>query len=148
MLMKRGWGLWECWAAAERPAPMEAREDDGEGRLAAEHVVNLGHLVDDLVHGGEGEGHHAGADDGAEACACSADGGSHVGGLGDGADADALFAELGDQGGQGAEAATEVEYLGVAPHLLAEGFDGGLGVGQFWHGLFPLTPGSGVRGRL
>ena len=129
-------GVLGCGGAAGTDG---GAEDDGEGRLAAEHVVNLGHLVDDLVHGGEGEGHHAGADDGAEACAGSADGGSHVGGLGDGADADALLAEFGDQGGQGAESAAEVEHLGVAAHLFAEGFDGGLGVGQFRHDVF-LTP--------
>ena len=45
-----------------RGGPSSARrraEHQGEGGLSAEHVVNFGHLVHDLIHGGKGEGHHA-----------------------------------------------------------------------------------------
>ena len=81
-------------------------EHQGEWRLPAEHVVNLGHLVHYLVHGGEREGHHAGADYGAETAARRADARAHVGLLRDGAGPHPLLSELGDQRGQRTMVAT------------------------------------------
>ena len=106
---------------------------DGEGCLPAEHVVDLRHLVDDLVHGGEGKGHHPWADDRAEAATRRADAGADVGFLGDGADADALLAKLRDEACQCPQAAAEVEHLLIPPHLLAKGFHQGFRIGDLSH---------------
>src|SRR5262249_18257888 len=54
-------------------------EDDGERCLASEHVVDLRHLVDNLVHGGEGKRHHSRADNGPEPTAGGPDTGTHIG---------------------------------------------------------------------
>jgi hypothetical protein len=59
-------------------------EHQGEGGLSAEHVVNLGHLVDYLIHGSKSEGHHARADDRAKPAARNSDTGADVGLFGNG----------------------------------------------------------------
>ena len=76
------------------PAAGRGAEHQRKGRLAAEHIVDLGHLVHDLVHGGEGEGHHARADDGPEAAARRAYTRADVGFLGYGRGPQPLDAEL------------------------------------------------------
>src|SRR6266508_4963459 len=93
---------------------------DGEGRLSAEHVVDLRHLIDDLVHGGEGKGHHPWADDRTEAATGRTDAGADIGFLGDGANTYTLLTKLRDEAGKGSQAAAEVEYLCISPHLLAK----------------------------
>ncbi|MEE9146044.1 MAG: hypothetical protein V3U27_01435 [Candidatus Tectomicrobia bacterium] len=59
-------------------SPGGGSEDDGEDGLAAKHVVDLRHLVHDLVHGGKGKGHHPRAHNGAEAATCSTDAGADI----------------------------------------------------------------------
>ena len=43
--------LWLCWAAADSPAPPAVVIVSGSVAVAAEHVLHLGRLVDDLVDG-------------------------------------------------------------------------------------------------
>ena len=41
---------WECWAALPPGAPLLRADDQRHRRLAAEHVAQLGGLVDDRLH--------------------------------------------------------------------------------------------------
>ena len=113
-------------------------EDQRELGLPPEHVMDLGHLVDDLVHGGKGEGHEPGADYGPETAAGSSNARPHVGVFGDGTDPDPFRAELGYEAFQGTQAAAQVEDRFVAAHFFPEGFQEGLYVGNLAHPLaFP-----------
>ena len=49
MWVKIGYRHCECCAAARKPAPYMVRITSGVDRLAAEHVTELGGLVEDLV---------------------------------------------------------------------------------------------------
>ena len=56
--------------------PSSARRcpDNQGGRgLSAKHAMNLGHLVNSLIHGGKGEGHHTRAYDCTKTTACRFD---------------------------------------------------------------------------
>src|SRR4051794_21449036 len=106
---------------------------DREGCLSSEHVVDLCHLVDDLVHGGEGKSHQPRTDNRAEAATSRADAGPDIGFLRDRADAYALLTKLRDEAGQGSQAAAEVEYLCISPHLLAKGFHQSFSIGDLSH---------------
>ena len=99
--------------------------------------MDFRHLVHYLVHGGEGKGHHARADDGPEATARRADARADVGFLGDGRGPQPLDAELGHQPGQRPQVAADVKHLVVPAHFLTERFHYRFGVGYLSHGLHP-----------
>ena len=114
-------------AAAPDGCPIK----DREGHLAAEHVVDLRGLVDDLVHRYEAERDLPPVDDRAEAAAGGAD--RHAGQrrFGDRRRSDPLRAELLQQ--RRKRVGRHVEDLGIAPHLFGNRFDGGLVIGQLSH---------------
>ena len=55
--------LWLCWAAADRPAAAGRRDRQRQGGAAAEHVLHLRRLVDDLVQRHADEVHEHEVDD-------------------------------------------------------------------------------------
>ena len=107
-------------------------EGDREFRLAAEHVVDLGGLVDDLVHGDEAEGDLSPVADRAHAGARRAD--CHAGhrALGDRRRPCAHRAEL--LGERRNRVGRQVEDRRIAPHLLGDRREGGLRIGHLGHG--------------
>ena len=54
-------------------------EDDRERGLSTKHVVDFRHLVDNLIHGRKGEGHHARTDNGAKTTPSRTDTGPYIG---------------------------------------------------------------------
>ena len=114
-------------AAASNGRPIK----DREGHLAAEHVVDLRSLIDDLIHRDEAECHLAPVDDRAKAAAGRTN--SHAGQrrFGDRRRPDALGAKLLEQRRQ--RVGRHVEDLGIAPHLLGDGFEGGLVIRKLPH---------------
>ena len=84
------YGLCECCAASRVPPPTLARKRIGKVALAAEHVVDLARLIDDLVHRDEGERDLPPIHDRPKARARRADGDAGQGRLGDRRGVDAL----------------------------------------------------------
>ena len=113
-------------AAADRGA-----EQDRERHLAAEHVVDLRRLIDDLVHGDKTERDLPPIGDRAEAATRGTDRHTGEGGLSDRRRLDPLFAKLLQE--RRDCVGRHVEDLGVAPHLLGDRLERGLVVGQLSH---------------
>mgnify|MGYP003693714367 CR=1 FL=1 len=75
-------------------APGGASVGHGKIGLAAKHVADLARLIDDLIHGHEGERHHPPVHDGAEARARRAQAHARQHRFGDGREAHARRTEL------------------------------------------------------
>ncbi len=113
---------------------------DREIHLAAEHVMDLGGLVDDLVHRDKAERHLPPIDDRAKAATGGAD--RHAGQcrFGDRRRPDPFGAELAEQRRQ--RVGRHVKDLGIAPHLFGDRLDRGLVIAQLSH---PSLPAEGKR---
>src|SRR6266545_1840841 len=126
----RALGMLSCRGAATTRG---GTEDNGERGLSPEHVVDLRHLIDNLVHRSKGKRHHPRADDRPEATAGSADTGAHIGFFRDRADAHSLLAKFRDKARQCAQAAAQVKHSRIAPHLLTKGFQHSFGISNLTH---------------
>ena len=96
-------------------APGRASVGHGKIGLAAKHVADLARLIDDLIHGHEGERHHPPVHDGAEARARRAQAHAREHSFGDGREAHARGTELLDRVAR--EIGGEQDDPGIAPHL-------------------------------
>ena len=83
-----------------RAAAHGGAEDDGEGLLAAEHIMDFRGLVDNLIHGDKTECDHGPIDDGAQAGPRRTYGDARKGVFGDRRGTDARLAEFLHQGGR------------------------------------------------
>ena len=88
------YGHWRMLCREPRAAADVGAVEDREGPLPAEHVVDLGRLIDDLVHGDERERHLPPVADRPIARACRADGDAGQRPFGDRRGLDPLVAEL------------------------------------------------------
>ena len=122
---------WPCWAP-RCDAPTGSRSTIGTLHLAVAHVVHLGRLVDDLVHGAEDEVAVLHLGDRPHARHRRADRGADDRGLRDRRVDDALAAELVGKPERHGEAAAE-----AARHadVLAEQEDGRVGAHGDPHGI-------------
>ncbi len=108
-------------------------KNDREWGLSTKHVVNLGHLIHDLIHRREGEYHHTRTDDGAEAATGGANTRTHIGFFRNEANSHPISAKLGYQLFQGAETAAQMEHLVISPHLLTKRLQQRVCIVEFSH---------------
>src|SRR5579872_3727431 len=66
-----------------KPTPARAADNDGQLRVPPEHILHLGHLIDDLIHGHIKEIAEHNLGDGLEARSRGSDGGPDNGAFGD-----------------------------------------------------------------
>src|SRR5215831_1978991 len=127
-------------------APDRCAEEQREGHLPTEHVMDFSGLIDDLVHRDKTKRYLAPVDDRAETAPGRSDADAGKGGFRDRRRLDPLRPEFVKQRWQ--RVGRHVKDLGVAPHLLGDGFERGLVICQLSHRRLLASGLKHIVGRL